>query len=61
MGTLIDSSACLEVWEAALAARDEGPRAWVHGDVTGSDLLVRDGHLAGVLDFGCSAVGDAHQ
>jgi hypothetical protein len=31
---------------------------WVHGDVTGSNLLVRDGRLAAVLDFGCSAVGD---
>lgn len=31
---------------------------WAHGDVTGTNLLVRDGRLAGVLDFGCSAVGD---
>jgi aminoglycoside phosphotransferase (APT) family kinase protein len=26
--------------------------------LTGSNLLVRDGHLGGVLDFGCCAVGD---
>jgi aminoglycoside phosphotransferase (APT) family kinase protein len=31
---------------------------WVHGDVTNSNLLVRDGRLCAVLDFGCSAVGD---
>jgi aminoglycoside phosphotransferase (APT) family kinase protein len=31
---------------------------WVHGDVTASNLLVRDGRLAAVIDFGCCAVGD---
>jgi aminoglycoside phosphotransferase (APT) family kinase protein len=31
---------------------------WVHGDVTGTNLLVREGRLAAVLDFGCSAFGD---
>jgi len=31
---------------------------WVHGDVTATNLLVADGRLAGVLDFGCVAVGD---
>jgi aminoglycoside phosphotransferase (APT) family kinase protein len=54
----IDTRAALEVWEAALAARHEAPAVWAHGDVTGTNLLVRDGHLAGVLDFGCCAVGD---
>jgi aminoglycoside phosphotransferase (APT) family kinase protein len=31
---------------------------WVHGDITASNLLVADGHLHAVIDFGCSAVGD---
>jgi len=30
----------------------------VHGDVTNSNLLVTNGRLCAVLDFGCSAVGD---
>jgi aminoglycoside phosphotransferase (APT) family kinase protein len=30
----------------------------VHGDITNSNLLVSDGRLSAVLDFGCSAVGD---
>jgi aminoglycoside phosphotransferase (APT) family kinase protein len=54
----IDTRAALGVWEAALDARCEAPEVWVHGDVTGTNLLVRDGRLAGVLDFGCCAVGD---
>ena len=31
---------------------------WFHGDVAIGNLLVRDGRLAAVLDFGSSGVGD---
>jgi aminoglycoside phosphotransferase (APT) family kinase protein len=31
---------------------------WVHGDVATGNLLVREGRLAAVLDFGSSGVGD---
>ena len=31
---------------------------WFHGDVATGNLLVRDGRLAAVLDFGSSGVGD---
>jgi aminoglycoside phosphotransferase (APT) family kinase protein len=31
---------------------------WFHGDVASGNLLVRDGRLAAVLDFGSSGVGD---
>lgn len=30
----------------------------MHGDVTGSNLLMSGDRLCGVIDFGCSAVGD---
>ncbi|HSL63405.1 MAG TPA: aminoglycoside phosphotransferase family protein [Gaiellaceae bacterium] len=54
----LDAVAATAVWEAALAARWHGPAVWVHGDVTASNLLVVDGRLSAVVDFGCSAVGD---
>jgi aminoglycoside phosphotransferase (APT) family kinase protein len=54
----IDRDGALEVWDAALAADWAGLDVWVHGDVTGSNLLLRDGRLSGVIDFGCAAVGD---
>ena len=31
---------------------------WVHGDITSTNLLVVDGRLGAVIDFGCCAVGD---
>jgi aminoglycoside phosphotransferase (APT) family kinase protein len=54
----IDASVATEVWDAALAATRRGPPVWVHGDIAPANLLVRAGCLAGVIDFGCSAVGD---
>ena len=44
--------------DAAVAAKFPGPPVWVHGDVAIGNLLVRDGRLSAVLDFGCCAVGD---
>lgn len=50
--------AAADVWEAALATTWEGPPTWFHGDVAAGNLLVRNGQLAGVIDFGTSGVGD---
>lgn len=54
----IDIEATTEVWETALAATWHGPPAWFHGDVAVGNLLVKDGRLSAVIDFGCSGVGD---
>jgi len=45
-------------WETALAATWHGSPVWFHGDVSAGNLLVRDGRLSAVIDFGCSGVGD---
>jgi aminoglycoside phosphotransferase (APT) family kinase protein len=54
----IDADAVTAVWEAALEATWNGPPVWFHGDVAAGNLLVRDGCLAAVIDFGCAGVGD---
>ena len=41
-----------------MAAAWEGEPVWFHGDVAAGNLLVRDGRLAAVIDFGTSGVGD---
>jgi aminoglycoside phosphotransferase (APT) family kinase protein len=55
---LIDGELATAVWEAGLAARWHGAPVWVHGDVAAGNLLVEDGRLAAVIDFGSSGVGD---
>ena len=58
LGAEIDTAHAAEVWETALGASWHGPPLWLHGDVSPENLLVRDGRLSAVIDFGCSAVGD---
>jgi aminoglycoside phosphotransferase (APT) family kinase protein len=55
----IDAGSVTAVWEAALeAAAWPGPPRWLHGDLLPSNLLVRDGRLSAVIDFGCLGIGD---
>lgn len=54
----IDTVAASAVWEAALAATWHGAPVWFHGDVSWGNLLVRQGALSAVIDFGTSGVGD---
>lgn len=54
----IDTAKAKSVWEAALAAAWHGPPVWFHGDISSGNLLVRNGTLAAVIDFGTSGVGD---
>ena len=54
----IDTDATSEVWEVALKATWRGSPVWFHGDVAGGNLLVKEGRLSAVIDFGISGVGD---
>jgi aminoglycoside phosphotransferase (APT) family kinase protein len=47
------------VWDDAVATPEwEGPRVWVHGDLHPANVVVADGTLAGVVDFGAVFAGD---
>jgi aminoglycoside phosphotransferase (APT) family kinase protein len=58
LGDEIDGDAARRVWDDALAAGWDGEPVWFHGDVAEGNLLLRDGRLAAVIDFGTSGVGD---
>ena len=58
LGGAVPRDAALAVWEAAMATTWRADPVWVHGDVAAGNLLVRDGRLAAVIDFGSSGVGD---
>jgi aminoglycoside phosphotransferase (APT) family kinase protein len=56
---LVDTGAVTAAWEMALAAPVwDGAPVWIHGDLMPGNLLVRDGVLTGVIDFGCLGTGD---
>jgi aminoglycoside phosphotransferase (APT) family kinase protein len=54
----IDVQAATEIWEKALSTTWKNPPVWVHGDISAGNLLVKNGQLSGVIDFGQLAVGD---
>src|SRR5258706_16252475 len=54
----IDVGVAMKVWEVALATTWRRSPVWVHGDVSAGNLLVRDGRLSSVIDFGMLATGD---
>ncbi|GHC81457.1 aminoglycoside phosphotransferase family protein [Streptomyces flavofungini] len=57
--TRIDLDAATAAWEATLRTPDwHAPPVWVHSDLMPGNLLVRDGRLHAVIDFGTAGVGD---
>jgi aminoglycoside phosphotransferase (APT) family kinase protein len=48
-----------ELWRRAVAAPEwPGERVWLHADLDARNVLVRDGRLTGVIDWGCAGIGD---
>lgn len=54
----IDAARAGAVWEAARKARWKGSPRWLHGDLSAGNLLVSEGRLKAVIDFGSCGVGD---
>ena len=55
----IDGGAVTAVWDAALLASEwQREPVWIHGDLDSRNLLVEQGRLSAVIDFGCLGVGD---
>jgi aminoglycoside phosphotransferase (APT) family kinase protein len=59
LGDRIDTKAALRSWDESLDAPAwDGADVWVQGDLLPGNLLVVDGRLSAVIDFGCLNVGD---
>ena len=58
LGEQIDNDAATRVWQAGLASAWNARPVWVHGDISVGNLLVRQGQLHAVIDFGQMTTGD---
>jgi aminoglycoside phosphotransferase (APT) family kinase protein len=54
----IDVDRAWSVWSRATTSVWRGAPVWFHGDVAVGNLLVRDGALSAIIDFGTCGVGD---
>ncbi|QAY71751.1 aminoglycoside phosphotransferase family protein [Xylanimonas protaetiae] len=55
----VDVPAAAALWERVLAAPASSEAVWIHGDLLPGNLLVHDGRLSAVIDWGGLGVGDA--
>jgi aminoglycoside phosphotransferase (APT) family kinase protein len=56
---VVDTDAVTAAWQAALRAPAwQHPPVWIHGDLMPGNLLLAQGKLVGVIDFGGLGVGD---
>ncbi|MBI1743817.1 aminoglycoside phosphotransferase family protein [Candidatus Acetothermia bacterium] len=55
----IDVDAVTAAWEEALRAPEwQRPPVWIHGDLDSRNLLVENGRLSAIIDFGGLGLGD---
>jgi len=54
----IDVARASAIWQAAIALPIANAPVWYHGDVAVGNLLVNQGRLSAVIDFGGLGVGD---
>jgi aminoglycoside phosphotransferase (APT) family kinase protein len=55
----LEAPGARDLWEEAAAAPAwPGERVWLHADLDARNVLVRDGRLTGVIDWGCLGAGD---
>ena len=58
LSATVEVTRCEQVWAAAMDSVWIGHPVWSHGDIASGNLLVRDGRLSAVIDFGTCGVGD---
>jgi len=54
----VDAEHCRSVWLTATTSAWDFPPVWFHGDVAVGNLLVSEGRLSAMIDFGTCGVGD---
>jgi aminoglycoside phosphotransferase (APT) family kinase protein len=56
---MIDVPTVTSIWETALQApKWSKPSVWIHGDLSPGNLLIQNGKLSAVIDFGILGIGD---
>lgn len=55
---VIDTQKAMDLWEQALQTKWNKPPLWIHGDFAVGNMLMQNGNLSAIIDFGGMACGD---
>ncbi len=55
---IIDSEKAIDLWNRALSIKWNKDPVWIHGDFAIGNMLMKDGKLSAVIDFGGMGMGD---
>jgi len=58
LSNVIDAYKAIRLWEEAKKTRWNKVPVWIHGDFSTGNILLKDGKLSAVIDFGGMALGD---
>lgn len=55
---IFDTNSLENIWKKCLKSKYTNKPVWIHGDIAVGNLLIKDGRLSGVIDFGILGTGD---
>lgn len=55
---VIDADKAIKLWERASQTSWNKPPVWIHGDFAIGNMLLQEGKLSAIIDFGGIALGD---
>lgn len=58
LGDRIDTPLCNDIWQESINSDWSDRPVWFHGDVAAGNILVNDGLLSSLIDFGTCGIGD---
>jgi aminoglycoside phosphotransferase (APT) family kinase protein len=59
LNSVIDTEVLTRIWEECLQAFPwDKPPVWIHGDLLPANLLIQEGKLSAIIDFGLMGTGD---
>lgn len=58
LADIIDATQSLDLWERACATKWDKSPVWIHGDFAVGNMVMNDGKLSAIIDFGGAAIGD---
>jgi len=58
LANVIDAAKAIHLWEQACKTRWNKKPVWIHGDIAIGNMLLKDGRLSAIIDFGGMSLGD---